>query len=634
MNAIMDPSLLKKFLAGNATDEEIQLCEAFLADTANDLDLDETPRDSLLETLRNLKQDETITQSKDLIDKIHGMMPKRSIGQEELDRILAPAQADDELGRIGQYRVIEFIASGGMGLVFKAEDPNLNRLVCIKVLHPIMANHAEATERFERESKAAARLRHDRIVTVLDVGHHRGLPFLVMQLLDGQSLRMRLDAENPLPAAVAKKYAMQIAEGLRYAHGLGYLHRDIKPENIWITNSDDIKLLDFGLARVVNETTSLTNTGTIIGTPSYMSPEQVQGRELDMRSDLFSLGILIYEMLTGNSPFAKPNLFSTMMSIANDSIQLPPSSAVNAIPIQIAPIVKQLLEKDINERIQSADELITQLSEVDATSSIRARTSTDHSFVSGRKLVGLLGGLAGAAAMLLAVWFYQTNDKGTLVVQADPSINVNIADENVTVFDPVTGKKFQVQIGQAPLPSGVYQLELADDAGYQLSSNLIVIRRGKKEIVRIELKSNLTKTVKSDSPKTPNNRIKSDFDLGSLPTLNANSLADKLHLREGKPIAKDSLVTHPPKRNGVTTWSIEPVRQFFQNGLVQMRLNCDGSLYSTTQYDQCYLRIWDRIGNLQHLIPGQDKIVNVRWSPHPHTFAVVENGSLKKQVTI
>ncbi|MEM9942257.1 MAG: serine/threonine-protein kinase, partial [Planctomycetota bacterium] len=235
MNETMDPEILQRFLNGNATEDEAQLCESFLK-TATDISPDLGRSNSLLDTLNNLSGEQTLSPLDDLIEKIQSVGPKKSIGQEELDRVLGPAESDFELGTIGRYKIIEFVAGGGMGLVFKAEDPRLGRLVCLKILHPIMASNEEAKTRFAREAKSASKLKNDRIVTVLDLGEHRELPFLVMQLLDGKSLRQAIDSDPDMDHDNVRDICRQIAEGLDYAHSKGILHRDIKPENILLAS--------------------------------------------------------------------------------------------------------------------------------------------------------------------------------------------------------------------------------------------------------------------------------------------------------------------------------------------------------------------------------------------------------------
>lgn len=646
MNAMIDPSLLNKYLAGDATDIETQQCEAFLNDPANrdqcnPSDLESKPQDSLVETLRNLG-DQTIeldlenSDSEKLVEQIQSLVPAMEIDSSLMNRVLNPAQSEDELGRIGHYRVLEFIASGGMGLVFKAEDPQLERMVCIKVLNPMLGSNAQSKSRFARESRAAAQLRNDRIVTVLDVGEHRELPYFVMQLLDGCSLREKLNAEAPLGRAAALRITRQIAEGLSYAHGLGYLHRDIKPENIWITTEGDIKLLDFGLARSIDETTNLTNTGAILGTPSYMSPEQVQGKELDVRSDLFSVGSVLFEMLTGDSPFGKSNLFSTMMSVANDTPGFPNASAANAVPADLVPIVQSLLEKTPDGRLASAEALIRRLDLLEQGQPLPSNSGGSR--VGGRWSL-IASGLAGAGLVLLILALFWMNDKGTLVVEADPSVNVQIADEAVSIHDPQTGKQFKATIGDHPLRSGVYQLELVDESGeYVLSSDVIAIRRGEKQIVRIELRPPETdrtagnaegKNV-ADTGSSPSIPAESRPTLAELPTLDARQLERKLNLQKNQALFPDTIVTQPSPRKGVTTWTIDRTINWSN----QFLPNADGSLYATTNRTENIVRIWNSEHQPQLLIPAQDTVEQVAWSPEPNILAVIENGNHRKQITV
>jgi len=360
---------MRKFLDGKANDQEFALCETLLEsmnsesiETVVDENTNAT-KDSLLVSLRSSSQiDQPESEdSKRLTNRIESLVARNAIGKEDLERILDPAKTPEELGRIGKYRVTEFIAAGGMGLVFKAEDTELSRLVCIKVMHPALAMKTDARIRFERESKAAAKLRSERIVTLFDIGVQGELPFIVMQLLDGESLRNKLARVGKFSSEQTIHYLKQIAEGLRHAHACGIVHRDIKPDNIWITPEDDVKLLDFGLARALDESAHLTTSGGLLGTPNYMSPEQIQGESVDARSDLFSVGIVLYEMLTGKLPFHKNNLFSTMISIANDSVKLPIESSDLKIPSNLRSVLCDLLHKDATERMQSADELIARL---------------------------------------------------------------------------------------------------------------------------------------------------------------------------------------------------------------------------------------------------------------------------------
>ncbi len=637
---MIKPSILSKYLAGDATDEETQLCEEFLQEPGSIEELmgqrDSTPAgDSLLETLRNLgnrttQHDRENVEPKSLVEQIQSLVASQPVGQEEFDRILSPAESSDEIGRIAHYRVIEFIASGGMGLVFKAEDSRLNRLVCIKVLNPLLATNRDAVARFEREVQSAAKLRNTRITTVLEFGEHKQLPYLVMELLEGQSLRDKLAVEGKLSPAVARKLTIQIAEGLRYAHQRGYLHRDIKPENIWVTPEGDIKLLDFGLARTLETTTNLTQSGMILGTPTYMSPEQIQGKELDEKSDLFSVGTVLFEMVAGESPFGKSNLFSTMMSVANDSLAFPDSTG-NEIPDDLKTVIQSLLQKSPEDRLESSDQLIAALNSEDGTV-LMPKTEAKKSRMSP-VFTSLIGGVVGAACLAFSFLLYQINDKGTLVVEADPSIKVSIANEEVSIEDPQTGKSYKVVIGKTPLRSGVYQLQMTDASGqYTLSSEVITIRRGEQKIVRVELKPNPNSIVE-DSTEGPvlATPAKPAPTLAELPTLDANELKRKLNIQPGEALFRNAIVAKPPARDGVTSWSIEPA---FESAY-KIRINSNGSRIATqTRSADNKITIWNRDSQPTHIIPAQDKVVQFVWSPDPDIIAIVEIGKRRKQVTV
>jgi len=217
--------------------------------------------------------------------------------------------------RLGPYTIVAPLGAGGMGEVYRARDARLNRDVAIKVVPPAVAGNAEALARFERESHAIAALSHPNILTIFDVGHSDGHPYAVMELLQGETLRARLES-GPLPVRKAVDIAAQIARGLAAAHDTKIAHRDLKPENVFLTPTGGVKILDFGLARNISEQGELTRLdsptmspattpGTVLGTVGYMSPEQVRGEPSDHRSDIFSLGCVLYEMLTGKRAYKR-----------------------------------------------------------------------------------------------------------------------------------------------------------------------------------------------------------------------------------------------------------------------------------------------------------------------------------------
>ena len=204
---------------------------------------------------------------------------------------------------IGKYEILGELGQGGMGAVYRGRDTVIGRDVAIKVIHKQALGAPDIKKRFYREARSAGRLAHENITVIYDIDEADGAPFLVMEYLDGEDLRTRLDRGRALSNDEKLSIAIQIARGLHYAHEQGIIHRDIKPANIRILPNGRVKIMDFGIARIQNETQALTQTNLSLGTPRYMSPEQIKGEELDRRSDLFSYGVLIYELFTGQNPF-------------------------------------------------------------------------------------------------------------------------------------------------------------------------------------------------------------------------------------------------------------------------------------------------------------------------------------------
>jgi serine/threonine protein kinase len=267
--------------------------------------------------------------------------------------------------RLGPYEVISLIGSGGMGEVYKARDTRLNRDVAIKVLPALFARDPDRMARLEQEARAAAALNAPGIVAVYDIGTHEGAPFIVSELLEGESLRATLD-EGAIPPRKAAEYAAQIATALAAAHARGIAHRDLKPENLFLIKDGRIKILDFGLAKAVKAEGSTatadasmatgfadTEAGTVLGTVGYMAPEQVRGEPADARSDIFALGATLYEMLTGQRAFSRGSAVETMNAILKEE---PPDMAPEmtaAIPGALQAILSRCLEKRHRRRAGS-----------------------------------------------------------------------------------------------------------------------------------------------------------------------------------------------------------------------------------------------------------------------------------------
>jgi serine/threonine protein kinase len=263
---------------------------------------------------------------------------------------------------VSHYRVIDKLGGGGMGVVYRAEDLVLRRQVALKFLPEKLTTDRRALERFLREARAAASLNHPHICTIYEIGEHEGQHFIVMELLEGVTLKYRI-AGRPLPKQEVVELAMQISDALDAAHSKGIIHRDIKPANLFVTARGQAKVLDFGLAKLMSQEASdatiednLTVTGTTVGTVAYMSPEQVRGEELDARTDLFSFGTVLYEMVTGRQASPGQSTALTYEAILHHA----PTSAIRInpeIPLKLEEIIEKTLEKDRELRYQSAGEL-------------------------------------------------------------------------------------------------------------------------------------------------------------------------------------------------------------------------------------------------------------------------------------
>jgi len=259
---------------------------------------------------------------------------------------------------VGRYRIVEKIGAGGMGEVYLAEDNELNRHVALKFLPQDLCGDEDCRARFKREAQAAARLNHPNIMTVYEVGEYKTRPYFSMEYVDGRALKDFI-SDGPVSVDFALDIAIQVCEGLGKAHREGVIHRDIKPSNIVIDSERRARIVDFGLASVTRDE-KLTRTGSTLGTIGYMSPEQVRGKDIDKRTDLFSLGVVIFELLTGKRPFERENEVAVMNAILNDKPE-PLSRIAPDIPGDLEKIVLRLLEKDPAYRYQNAESVVSEL---------------------------------------------------------------------------------------------------------------------------------------------------------------------------------------------------------------------------------------------------------------------------------
>jgi serine/threonine protein kinase/predicted Zn-dependent protease len=381
---------------------------------------------------------------------------------------------------VSHYRVLEVIGGGGMGVVYRAEDLKLGRAVALKFLPEDLGNDPLALERFSREARSASSLDHSNICVIHEFGEHEGHPFIVMPLLEGQTLRDRLAAsKGPLPLNEVVDIAIQVAQGLQAAHERGIIHRDIKPANIFITSKGVCKILDFGLAKLLeteepeeamaaaNAKSSsasgqpiyltLTRTGTAMGTAAYMSPEQVRGENLDARTDIFSFGLVLYESATGARAYSGETAAVVQEKILHQAAA--PAAELNAaLPADLISILNKALDKDRKARYQSASELLRDLEQLKRDESRWFRLRSHHNKV-----------LAGAAALFFlasgAVAYWRFHRPAPEFKERDGLVLADFANTTGDkVFDDTLRRALALQLEQSPyfdvLPEGRLQATL------------------------------------------------------------------------------------------------------------------------------------------------------------------------------
>lgn len=433
-------------------------------------------------------------------------------------QFLAPAQGADELGRLGGYRILRVLGTGGMGMVLEADDPKLGRHVAIKVMRPRVATSPKAVQRFLQEARAAAAVEHDHIIPIWYIGEDNGVPYIVMPFLKGQSLNARLNREDRLPATEIIRIGVETAEGLAAAHDRGLVHRDVKPANLWLeAPRGRVKVLDFGLARLTSDAAHLTQTGAIIGTPAYMAPEQARGLPVDARSDLFSLGGVLYRAATGRTPFTGTDTMSMLMSLASDN-PADPRALNPALPPHLADLIVRLLDKDPAKRPQSAREVIarltpptvealpdsgarrpefafdddeTQVEPEAAARAVPAEPEARRDWRSrGRGLTkaGIALALMAFIGVTVATYklVFETKD-GTLIVEvADADTEARFKNGELHLY---AGDQLRYTIKPSEqnkkLPPGEYKVRVSDPNGLEVDTPEFTLKKGGQVTVRV-----------------------------------------------------------------------------------------------------------------------------------------------------
>ena len=329
---------------------------------------------------------------------------------------------DDMIGKqLGNYQIVGELGRGGMAVVYRAFQPSLNRYVAIKVLPPHLGFDKEFVERFQREARASAQLRHPNIVVIHDVGHQQGIYFIVMELLEGRTLKQIVEEEGALSVERANRIVGQLAAALDYAHQQGLVHRDVKPANIFVGKDDHTTLTDFGIAKAASEAQQLTRTGMLMGTPEYMSPEQAEGERVDYRTDLYALGVVLYQLLVGQVPFRG----TTPHAILHAVIYEPPAP-LRQIRQDLSPavetVVLEAIDKQPERRYQSGAELVESLSKastsqaqpdvVPAVPAPPLRSKLEEAAGSRRPVIWIVAAMAVILCGLLAVLAVMIFDGG------------------------------------------------------------------------------------------------------------------------------------------------------------------------------------------------------------------------------
>ncbi|MEM0926450.1 MAG: serine/threonine-protein kinase, partial [Planctomycetota bacterium] len=353
--------------------------------------------------------------------------------------LLGPTDDPSKLGRLGHYEVIGIVGTGATAVVLKALDGPLHRFVAIKLLRPTLAASSQARKRFSREARSAASIVHENVIEIFGVSEDEALPYLVMPYIAGESLAKRIERTSPMSIDSILHIACQVADGLQAAHEKSLMHRDIKPSNILLgPGVERLKLTDFGLARAIDDV-GLTKTGIVAGTPEYMSPEQASGLSIDHRSDLFSLGSVLYTMCTGRSPFQAEGCLAVLRKITDDEPPAIPTIRTD-VPDWLIRLVNQLMAKNVDDRPDSAAVVASQLRQClahrkDARHPLPMELQSEPSWSQRLRRPSTIVLVAFVAALSLLFWSWDDSEPSK---ESGRSDEMRAADELLRWNDGVT----------------------------------------------------------------------------------------------------------------------------------------------------------------------------------------------------
>lgn len=518
------------FLLGKLSPGELEFCENHLnqcqpcGDTINNLNVNDTFV-SLTDQAKFQSGNTSESSDEVVVDMLIEKLVQQSTQTNQLDfgstppsaritevvQLLQPSQIKNHLGRLSHYEVQEVLGVGATSVVFLAHDEQLHRQVALKVLRPSLGQ--QARERFLAEARAAAAIDHENVITIFQVGIEGELAFMAQQWLPGETLQTKVETNQSFDLDWIRNLAIQLAEGLAAAHRKNLIHRDIKPANIWIESERNRAIiLDFGLVRVADDGPNMTETGMIAGTPMYMSPEQARGRDIDQRSDLFSLGCVLYQICTGRTPFKATNTLA-LLDLIQNSEPIAPRELNSNVPADLSALIKVMLNKDPDRRPQSASQLIEWIKNPSTMKAEIARLTSKKSVSQkpaqiSRKAFWLWGAAAVILISLFALAIANpqivriVTNHGVLEIKSDdPDIAIEILQggEVVYVADEKTGQKIEIK-------SGEYQLRpKSDENSFQLSQNSLTMSRGGRIIVTVtNLDHKNTDGLPSNEIKGPN----------------------------------------------------------------------------------------------------------------------------------